>query len=549
MTDRTSHRRWSSLLVVLAFVAGGCGLIGGDDDDDSAPRTAQPTLPAAAAVLRASSVPWPECLNPLTCADDAAARDLVLEHVLPKLMEVDATGRYVPSPVLSATPEVRVDAGTGEQTVTFALDSEARWHDGRPITSSDVTGTWMARQSTPGALVDPYGLITAIDDRDPQVARVTLSQASPDWPELFGGHHGWLLQPDAFGGAIDLTDLFEDELGFGAGPFQLASFDERAIVLTAREQHWHAARQAAVDQVRIERLPEQASGDLSDAVPGGIDLVVPGGEVSSARARFSAVRRPTTEIVGLFFDRRSPPLGSEAVRRAVDEAVDRRRLLDLLDRDESPTLVTCAGWLPQHPSCEDDLPESASSASAAAELLDADGWALAPEGTRGRPDLALLVAVAYDPSLPQADRAAAAVGNALEAVGFAVELQPTDPSTWRQGDRLGPTGIGLFSVDLATAADLAELYRCEEGAINPLGWCEGTNQELVDALLRTARPGDRTRVAGELSDLVVQVRSWLPIQQRTVPLLVDRDRVEVPRDTPLGSGPLGSLHRFARLDG
>lgn len=549
MTARTSHRRWSSLLLVLALVGSGCGLIGGDDDDDSAERTAQPTLPAAAAVLRASSVPWPECLNPLTCAGDAAARDLVFEHVLPKLMEVDATGQYVPSPVLAAAPEVRVDAQTGEQTVTFALDPEARWHDGRPITSSDVTGTWMARQATPDALVAPYELVTAIDDRDPLVARVTLSQASPDWPELFGGHGGWLLQPDAFEGAVDLTGRFEDALDFGAGPFQLASFDERAIVLTAREEHWHPSRQAAVDQVRIERLPEDTAGDLAEAVPGGIDLIVPAGEVTSARARFSTVRRATTEIVGLFFDRRSPPLGSEAVRRAVDEAVDRRRLLDLLDRDESPTLVTCVGWVPQHPSCEDDLPESASSASAAAELLDADGWVVGPEGARGRPGLALLVPVAYDPALPQADRAAAAVRDALQAVGFAIELQPTDPQTWRQGDRAGPTGIGLFSIDLATTERLAELYRCEEGAINPLGWCEGTNQELVAELLGASRPGDRARVAGELADLVVQVRSWLPIQQRTVPLLVDRDRVEVPRETPLGSGPLGSLHRFARLDG
>ena len=227
-----ARRRILAGCAALALLAPGCGLVGGDDD---ATAPAQPTLPAATALLRVATFDWPTCLNPLTCTDPAA-RWLVWEHVLPKLVEVDVDGAYVASPVLAGMPEVRIDEATGQQTITYVLDPDARWHDGRPITSSDITGTWMARQATPGALDGGYELITAVDDRDPLVARVTLSRRFADWPELFGGHDGFLLEADAFDGVLDLTGRFEDELDFGAGPFAVASVEDRAIVLEARHR-------------------------------------------------------------------------------------------------------------------------------------------------------------------------------------------------------------------------------------------------------------------------------------------------------------------------
>jgi ABC-type transport system substrate-binding protein len=534
-------RRRLALLAALAVLAPACGLVGGDDAPDDDPA-APPTLPAATAVLRVASTEWPYCLNPLTC-DDPAARSLVWEHVLPRLMEVDADGEYVPSPVLAGDPDVAVDADSGRQTVTFVLDEEARWHDGRPITSSDVAGTWLARRDTPGALTGPHALIEGVDDADPLVARVTLSAAHADWPELFGGHDGWLLQPDAFGGALDLTDRFDDGLDFGAGPFRLASFGERALVLVAAEEHWDPDRQPAVDQVRIERLPEDA--DLTDDVPGGIDLVV-APQATSWPPRFQGRERPTTSVIGLFLDRRSPPLGSGPVRAAIDTAVDRRQLLDELGGD-ADDLVLCVGWLPQQPACGDDLPEAAAAPDRAEALLDADAWLRDPGGGRGRPDLPLLVPVSYDPDLPGADDVAEALRRLLEPLGFGVVVQATDVGTWRQAGREASTGIGVFALPLGTAERVAALHRCDAG-LNPLGWCEPANQQLAQALSATPRLEDRRRVAQALADLTTEELSWLPLRQRGERLLVDPDRVDIPSAVPLGSGPLGGLHRFGRVE-
>jgi len=525
-------------LALLALAAAGCGLVGDDGDEGAEPP---PTLPAETAVLRVASTVWPTCLDPVTCTDPVAAW-LVWDHVLPKLVELDERGSYAPSPVLAGMPEVDLDPVTGEQTITYEIDPAARWHDGRPVTSSDVTGTWLAHRETPGA-TGAYDRITAVDDRDPLVARVTLSSAYADWPELFGGRSGWLLPADAFGGTLDLTGRFADGPDRGGGPFELTSADTDAIVLTARDEHWATGRQAAVDQVRIERLEPGADPLASDAA---VDVVL-APEGAGATGRFERIARPTTDVVGVFLDQRTPPLASPTVRRAIEEALDRDALADLLRPGGS--VLTCLGALPQQEACGDQLPEDGPAPRAAEALLDADGWLRGPAGTRGRPDAALLVPVSYDPALGGARRAAEAVVDALTPLGFGTVLQATDAATWQQGDRQGSTGVGIFAADVGTAAGLASLHRCTGPALGPLGWCDPGAQLRVAALEQAATLERRASVRAELADLAAEARVWLPVVQRSVPLLVDPDRVAAPGRVPLGAGPLAPLHAFGRVDG
>ncbi len=534
-------RRWAPLLL-LAILAAGCSTFA--DDDGDAGGSPESTLPAAATLLRVATVDWPSCLNPLTCAD-GPARDLVLEHVVPKLMEVDAAGSYVPSPVLAGAPDVAVDPVTGEQTIVFVLAEEARWHDGRPITSSDVRGTWEARMATPGAATAGHDLITAVDDVDPLVARVTLRQPWSDWPELFGGEQGWLLQADAFGPDLDLTARFDDFVSFGAGPYELVSFDEQSLVLVARSDHWDPERQAGIDQVRIDHFPDL--GDADASVPGSIDLVVPGDELPEVPGRFAVAMRPEPAVVGLLFDRRTPPLASLGVRLAIDAAVDRRDLVELAEVDPDD-LVTCLGALPGDEACGEQLAEEGASVEETDAILVFDGWLVGPDGRRGRPDLPLATPVSYDPLLEGAEDIAGAVVDALAGRGFIVAAQPVPEAEWFRPDRQEALGIGVYATPLGTAARVLALHGCGEGTANPLGWCDPEPQDLARSLA-TAPDEDRRRaVIEELGSLAAESVAWLPLHQRSGRFLVDADRIELPDLAPLGSGPLGALHAFERAD-
>lgn len=532
-------------LLLLAIVGAGCSVLADDEADTPADTPAvapESTLPSAATLLRVASAAWPECLNPLTCDDDVA-RTLVLQHVVPQLMELDATGGYVPSPVLAAAPEVRVDETTGEQTIIFALAEQARWHDGRPITSSDVKGTWLARLATPGAATEGHELITEVDDTDPLVARVTLRAPWSDWPELFGGYTGWLLQADALGGDMDLTGRFDDLVPFGAGPYELVSFDERTLVLAARDDYWDPERQAEIDQVRIDYFPNIATTD----VPGGIDLVIPGSERPQVPDRFEVRRRLEPAVVGLFFDRRTVPLGSAAVRAAVEQAVDRRALVELAGVDPD-RLVTCAGWLPGDPACGDELAEDGASIEGADALLDIDGWLVQADGTRGRPGLALATPVSYDPTLEGAEDIADAVVDALVARGFTATAEAVPVERWATRARSEGTGIGVYAPRIGTARRVADLYGCDGASRNPMAWCEPEAQELTVDLATAPDRGRRDEVAADLGELVASSSSWLPLHQRMVRWLVDPERITVPERAPLGSGALGALYDHERAD-
>ncbi len=384
-----------------------------------------------------------------------------------------------------------------------------------------------------------------MDDGDPLVARVSLRQPWSDWPELFGGEQGWLLQADAFGADLDLTGRFDDFVSFGAGPYELVSFDEQSLVLVARSDHWDPDRQAEIDQVRIDRFPDLGDDDAS--VPGSIDLVVPDDDLPDVPSRFAVAARPEPAVVGLLFDRRTPALASPGVRLAVDAALDRSALVELADVDPDD-LVACLGALPGDEACEEQLVEEGASVEATDAILVFDGWLVGPDGRRGRPDLPLATPVSYDPLLEGAEEIASAVADALAGRGFIAAAQPVTAAEWSRPDRQEALGIGVYAVPLGTAARVLALHGCGEGTANPLGWCDPGPQELARSL--TTAPDERRRRAltEELGALSAASLAWLPLHQRTSRFLVDPERIVLPDVAPLGSGALGALHAFQRAD-
>lgn len=538
MTHRP-HPRTGRRRPLLALLAAAVALAACSDPTPAEETTT--TVPPPATSLRVVAGEWPRCLNPLTC-DDEPTRELVFRHVLPKLLEIDETGQYVPSPVLDGEPEVSVDPETGAQRIVYRLDPEARWHDGRPITSSDVRATWQARIRTPDADARGYDRILEVDDRDPLVAVVTLSTAVADWRDLFGGHGGWLLQGDAFGPSPDLTGRFRRRLPFGAGPFELVSFGTDVISFVAREDHWDPGRAAKVDRVRIEQLEAGAT------VPAGVDVVLPDVPARQVPEHFDVAKVPTTEVVGVFFDQRTPPLAEPAVRAAIDAAVDRNELLELVvgPGTEVPPLITCAGWLPAEPGCDPtDLEEAGADPATAHALLSEAGWTRGEAGVRQRAGQQLVVDITHDPALPRSMAVANAIRFRLRAVGIIARSRQVTRDEWRRAGRQESTGIGVFAVGLGTPGRLDALYSCAAGP-NRMAWCHPDAQALLAELRAVTDLAVET--AHALGDLAAEARAWLPLHQRRATWWVDGDAVSFPPAVPLGSGPLGALHDVVRMD-
>lgn len=532
---RSRCRRALLVAVVLALLAAACS----DDGDTAADDQPSTTLPSAQTMLRVGLEQWPECLNPITC-DSPVLRDQILQHVLPVAFEIDAAGEYQPSPLLSVPPEIDV-RGDG-MTITYRIALEAHWDDGQPITSSDVRATWQAIMRTEGADTTGYELITGIDDADPQVAVVELSEPYGDWRTLFGGGEGWILKADAFGADTDLAGQFLDELPFSAAPYRLAAWDDDTAVLAGSDQYWDPTRVPEVDQVRLT-LVEVA--EL--AQPGAFDLLVPDG-ASTGPDGFATRRLPGTEVLGVWFDQRNPLLASLAHRQALTAMIDRELLIEEVSgRDAAP--IDCLGWVPDvGPWCEAaeaDLAET--DADLASYVLAVEGWAPDGAGDLVRDGEPFAVPVRYDPDLPGAEAVAEELVEVFEAAGITPALQTTSTATWMEDRAAGrDTGVGVFAMDLGVSPQVTELYACPGGPPSSvLAWCPAAVVEPTATLASAAEPDEQLELVEEIGAVAAEASAWIPLFRLSSTYHVQPDRVQVPDARPAIGGPLARLDAFS----
>lgn len=532
------HRR--RVPVALAAVCLAVASCTGTDDPPDAATTS--TLPPARTLLRVGVEQWPDCLNPLTC-DDGVLAEQILRHVLPVAMEVDAAGGYSPSPLLAGEPVVEGGADDQAFTVTYRINSAARWNDGRPVTSSDFRATWLAVMATTGADQAGYREITAVDDADPAVAVVSLRQPLADWPQLFGGSRSWLLQGDALAGDLDLTGRFRDELPFSAGPFRLAAWDRDVAVLAADETYWDENSIPEIDQVRLER--SEPDEDL-----GSFDVVVPAasGDVPDG---FQAVAVRTTEVVGVWFDRRSSVLQPKSHRDALAVAFDRSELAALVGHEDDE-VVGCLGWLPEvGPWCDmSDLPEGLFDPDLARFALAVEGWVAGDDGILARDGAPFSITVTHDPSLEGARQAADQLAEHLADLGLAVSVGEIDAETWRSSRPLDrSTGAGVFAFDVGVSPQVLDLYGCVGGeAASVVAWCPTEVTALAASLVGITDADVQLEVVEQIGDAAAADLVWIPLSVRPREMWARTQLVAIPTERAPGSGPLGRLHDFELTD-
>jgi ABC-type transport system substrate-binding protein len=141
-----------ALLLVLAMVAAACG------GDDSSNNSNNNTNNTSSAVKKGGNIviaaeQWPDCLNPITqCANSSWLQWILPIHVLPRLAELDENNNFVASPLVTEMPSLS-NGGLKENpfTVTWHLNPAAKWDDGTPITSKDISFTEQAYMKSKGS--------------------------------------------------------------------------------------------------------------------------------------------------------------------------------------------------------------------------------------------------------------------------------------------------------------------------------------------------------------------------------------------------------------
>lgn len=428
--------------------------------------------------------------------------DLVYERLadlVPGRATIDE-GAYTPA---LATSWERVDSLTWR----FALRSNARWHDGAPVTPNDVRYSFEVYADS---MLDPPGRaaiaanIAGIEAVDSTSVLVHFTRAYPE--QLFDAtyhvrvipQHVWAsITPRADWGAdTALAHLV------GSGPYRVDAW-QRGQTLTLRAD---TAREVTPDIRRLvwrfTQDPEAAAnlmlsheGDLLEtAAQAGADRLV-----NDTSFRLLPYPSAIYGLVGFRIagSRRRPSdqiLSNREVRRALVAGVDRTAIARGVFGPETkvpPGPISQLLWI-----WDTGVTTIAYDTVAAARSLDAAGWTRKSTGTRRRNGQLLKLEIMVPSSSSARRRAAEAIQEQWRMLGVEATVAPVELPVMQQRLERGDfdTFIGAW-LDEPTPRGLGEQWSRQ--GWSDLNYGHYANR-VVDSLLAAAASTSDPGLAGKL---------------------------------------------------
>jgi len=267
----------------------------------------------------------PEHLNPaLTTSYPVGA---VGASVYSGLIWLDEKGR--PQPELAESWDISADG----RTYTFHLRRDARWHDGRPVTSADVKYT-MENVLGPyhGRFRNAFALLEGIDTPDDYTVVLRLREPYAPLMSLLTVFDAPILPKHIYEGSNPL-DHPANYKPVGSGPFVFREWVRGDRIVLERNPDYFD-EPAYIDRLIYRIIPEELSRSVALEI-GDVDLVwglyLPASELPRMMENpelevWQGVRIPSLYFV--FVNTREGALANPKVRQALMHAIDREQIVE-----------------------------------------------------------------------------------------------------------------------------------------------------------------------------------------------------------------------------
>jgi peptide/nickel transport system substrate-binding protein len=254
----------------------------------------------------------------------AAASD-VIDAVMPRPFRVDPTGKITPNTNYVTSAEVT--STSPNQVVTYKLNKDAKWSDGKPITWKDFEAQWKALRDSEGkfkiASSTGYERISKIErGADDYTFTTTYSKPFGEWQALFDP-----LYPAATNSDPDHFDSdYKKGFPVTAGAFKVKKVDASDKTITIdRDPNWWGTK-PVLDTIVYRALS-------SDSLPGAfangeIDYALVGNDAATYK-RITSVAGGEARVAGgpdfrhFTINGSGPILKDLNVRKAVAMAINR----------------------------------------------------------------------------------------------------------------------------------------------------------------------------------------------------------------------------------
>jgi peptide/nickel transport system substrate-binding protein len=279
--------------------------------------------------------------------------------------------------------------------VTYTLRPDARWGDGVPVSTEDVTFSWEVGKNPKSGVAagELYRRILSIDVRDAKTFTLHFDRVSFDYNaindfEVLPAH----IERDAFSDPARYRnrthyDTDSTNPGLWFGPYRVVDKEPGSEIVLERNPTWWGP--IPVFKRIVVRVVENTAALEANLLSGSIDMVAGELGLSLDQAiafekrhghQFNVISKPGLVYEHLDLNIDNPILADAQVRRALLLALDRDVINDQLYDGRQPpaaTFVSPLDWVydPAIEATKQDVP-------AARALLDQAGGRVGPAGVR-----------------------------------------------------------------------------------------------------------------------------------------------------------------------
>jgi peptide/nickel transport system substrate-binding protein len=362
----------------------------------SAPASAQPKDELVIGITQ-----FPSTFNPFF--DPMATKSYVLGMAQRPIVTYDKNWQLicmlcteVPTIENGRLKPVERPDGTKGAEITYTLRADAKWGDGRPVTSADVVFAWeVGRHPDVGAVSgEYYRRAEKIDVRDDHTFTVHANKLTYNAASVYAfdpmpSH----LEKAAFADPKEYQkrsafDTDTTNPGLYNGPYRITQVATGSHIVLEPNATW-TGEKPHFKRITVRAI-ENTSAMEANLLSGGIDYIAGETGISLDQALAFEKRHGSkydiTYKAGLIYEHidlnlDNPILKDKRVRQALLYALDREALSKQLFEGKQPvadSFVSPLDWI-----ATDDLPKYKYDPKRAAELLDQAGWHMIVLGKDG----------------------------------------------------------------------------------------------------------------------------------------------------------------------
>lgn len=460
-------------------------------------------------VYLSSNIP---SLNPLHSAFEVG---LVSSQIFASLVRLDESNR--PVPYLAESFSISEDG----LAYTFNLARNAKFHDGKPVTSADVAFSLEVVQQNHRFGPQMFGPVVEVETPDDHTVVFRLSQ--PHGPLLIAATTPRQLpiMPKHVYGDGDFMKHPAHKDPVGSGPFVLKEYKtDQYLIVERNEDHFNGdlpwldriIYQMVTDKTARRIGLQRNKFQLADA-SGVMRLTDIDSFKNVDHLALTEMKTVSGSAIVLEFNNREGPLSKKAVRQAIAYGIDRSHIADVLHAGYTKA---SKGPLPFTNIFFNDAIEGYPfDLDKANALLDEAGYPVKDDGIRFELGL-IYIAQPFRPDFQSVP--GEYVAQALKKIGIKVNQEPMAGfSAW--GKRISSWNFDMSmnwpgdKVD--PAIGVSRLYVCDnvkkQAYTNTSGYCSQKVDEIFAQAAREADLDKRQALYDEVSKILIEdmPMNWL----------------------------------------